>query len=74
MEQRTIPRARVFGLIVVFMWFFIGGIAHFVATEAEMRVVPPYIPWPWTAVIISGVFELLGGEHDHIQRWQSTPF
>ena len=54
------PRARIVGLIIVFLWFFIGGIAHFAATEAEMRIVPPYIPWPWTAVIVSGVFELLG--------------
>jgi uncharacterized membrane protein len=45
---------------IVFLWFFIGGIAHFVFTEAEMCIVPPYIPWPWAAVIVSGVFELLG--------------
>ena len=54
------PRACVVGLIIVFLWFFIGGIAHFAATEAEIRIVPPYIPWPSTAVIVSGVFELLG--------------
>lgn len=44
----------------VFLWFFIGGIAHFVATEAEMRIVPPYVPWPRAAVLVSGAFELLG--------------
>ncbi len=54
------PRARVVGLTVVFLWFLIGGIAHFAATETEMRIVPTYVPWPWAAVIISGVFELLG--------------
>jgi uncharacterized membrane protein len=47
-------------LAFVFLWFFIGGIAHFVFTEAEMRIVPPYIPWPREAVLVSGVFELLG--------------
>ncbi len=52
--------ARAVGLTVVFLWFFIGGIAHFIFTEAEMRIVPPYIRWPWAAVIISGVLELLG--------------
>jgi uncharacterized membrane protein len=26
----------------------------------EMRIVPPYIPWPRAAVLVSGVFELLG--------------
>ena len=48
------------GLIFVFSWFFIGGIAHFAATQTEMRIVPPYIPWPRVTVLISGVFELLG--------------
>jgi len=26
----------------------------------EMSIVPPYIPWPRAAVLVSGVFELLG--------------
>ena len=47
-------------LAFVFLWFFVGGIAHFVFTEAEMRIVPPYIPWPHEAVLASGAFELLG--------------
>jgi uncharacterized membrane protein len=45
---------------IVFLWFLIGGIAHFAVTEAEVRLVPPYIPWPLAAVWVSGVFELLG--------------
>ena len=53
-------RPRLIGLGIVFLWFFIGGIAHFAATEAEMKIVPPYIPWPRAAVLVSGVFELLG--------------
>lgn len=48
------------GLVIVFLWFLIGGIAHFVATATEMRIVPPYIPWPRATVLVSGVFELLG--------------
>ncbi len=44
----------------VFLWFSIGGAAHFVFTEAEMRIVPPWMPWPRAAVLISGGFELLG--------------
>ncbi len=54
------PQARRVGLVVVFLWFFIGGIAHFVATEVETSIVPPYIPWPRLMVLVSGVFELLG--------------
>ncbi len=53
-------RGRVLALVVVFLWFLIGGIAHFVATEAEMRIVPPFVPWPRAVVLATGVFELLG--------------
>jgi uncharacterized membrane protein len=53
-------RARRIGRTVVFVWFLIGGIAHFVATDTEVRLVPPYIPWPLAAVWVSGLFELLG--------------
>ena len=53
-------RARIAGIAIVFLWFAIGGLAHFMATETEMRIVPPYIPWPRAAVLVSGVFELLG--------------
>lgn len=53
-------REKRLGLTVVFLWFFLGGIAHFLATDAEMRIVPPYIPWPRAAVLASGAFELLG--------------
>jgi uncharacterized membrane protein len=53
-------RGRLIGLAVVFLWFSLGGIAHFAATKTEMRIVPPYIPWPRAAVLVSGVFELLG--------------
>ena len=53
-------RARRIGLALVFIWFGVGGIAHFVATDVEVRLVPPYLPWPRAAVWVSGVFELLG--------------
>lgn len=56
----SIHGTRLAGRIFVSLWFFIGGIAHFVASETEVRLVPPYIPWPHAAVWVSGVFELLG--------------
>jgi uncharacterized membrane protein len=48
------------GVGFIFLWFAIGGVAHFAATNTEMRIVPPYVPWPRAVVLISGVFELLG--------------
>lgn len=53
-------RGKRIGLVVVFLWFFIGGIAHFVATDLEVKIVPPYVPWPLAAVLVSGVLELVG--------------
>ncbi|MES3002729.1 MAG: hypothetical protein V4787_18710 [Pseudomonadota bacterium] len=60
--RRASPRriAALAGLAFVFLWFFLGAIAHFVFTEAEMRIVPDWIPWPRAAVLASGAFEMLG--------------
>jgi uncharacterized membrane protein len=44
----------------VFLWFALGGVAHFKYTASEMKIMPPNLPWPHALVIISGVFELLG--------------
>lgn len=62
-------KARLAGVAFVFLWFAIGGVAHFVATETEMRIVPPWMPWPREAVLVSGVFELLGAAG---LLWQPT--
>lgn len=53
-------RWRLAGVAFVCLWFALGGVAHFALTETEMRIVPPFISWPREAVLISGVFELLG--------------
>ena len=58
--KRQVSKGQFIGLSIVFLWFFIGGIMHFVATETEVTIVPPYIPWPLAAVLVSGLFELLG--------------
>jgi uncharacterized membrane protein len=55
-----IARGKLIGLAIVFLWFLLGGIAHFAARDLEVSIVPPYIPWPHEAVAVSGVFELLG--------------
>jgi uncharacterized membrane protein len=52
--------ARVIGLAFVFLWFFLGRIAHFTLTDTEMRIMPPYIPFPRAMVRVSGAFELPG--------------
>jgi uncharacterized membrane protein len=53
-------KLKAAGLVLVVLWFAIGGVAHFAATRLEMSIVPAYIPWPRAVVWVSGVFELLG--------------
>jgi uncharacterized membrane protein len=64
MSRRILPKgmplARSIGTAVVFLWFAVGGAAHFLATSLEAQIVPPYIPWPRATVLATGVFELLG--------------
>jgi uncharacterized membrane protein len=52
--------SRKLGIGFVFLWFFLGGIAHFAYTELEMTIMPPYVPWHREVVLFSGVCELLG--------------
>ena len=54
------PALKKVALGFVFLWFAIGGVAHFTATRLEMSIVPPWIPWPHATVLVSGFFELLG--------------
>lgn len=56
----TVERLRTAALVFVFLWFTLGGIAHFALTELEMRIVPPYIPWPRVVVLFTGALELAG--------------
>jgi len=65
---RKSGKGRIAGLAFVFLWFFIGGIMHFVATDTEARIVPPWMPWPVAAVLVSGVFELLGAAGILVRR------
>ncbi len=60
MTARTSSLLRRAALALVFLWFFLGGIAHFVFTDSEMRIVPPSIPSPHAVVLLTGVLELLG--------------
>jgi uncharacterized membrane protein len=58
--MRTGTALQRAAFVLVFLWFAIGGYFHFAATTSEMRIMPPYIPWPRATVLVSGVFELLG--------------
>lgn len=51
---------RIAGLALVFVWFFLGGIGHFVFTDAFTSIVPPYVSFPREVVLATGVCEIAG--------------
>lgn len=57
--SRSISPLKIAVLAIVFLWFFGGGIGHFVVTDFFISIVPPYIPFPRAVVYLSGVIELV---------------
>ncbi len=43
------------------MLFVFSGTMHFVAFRHYLAIMPPYIPYGWQLVYLSGVLEILGG-------------
>jgi uncharacterized membrane protein len=55
----AMPTKKI-ALAIVFTWFFIGGLGHFIAPNFFLKIIPPSLPLRLEAVYISGFFELLG--------------
>lgn len=58
--MKHVLTAKNLGLAVIFLWFMLGGIAHFTHPEFFVAIMPPAVPWHLEIVYISGVFEILG--------------
>lgn len=41
--------------------FVVAGTNHFLNPSFYMKIMPPYLPWHWELVILSGVFEMVLG-------------
>ena len=48
-------------LLIISILFITGGISHFVVTDSFVMAMPDYLGYHKELVIISGVFEILGG-------------
>lgn len=47
-------------LLVISLFFFAGGLAHFVFTDFFVMAMPDYLGYHQELVLISGIFELAG--------------
>jgi len=54
-------KARRITRIILASLFLFAGALHLANPALFLPLMPPFIPFPFAAIIISGVFELLGG-------------
>ena len=64
-SSRPVPartlRIKAITRVVLALLMVVAGILHFVATDAYVRITPPYLPLHRGLVYATGVFEILGG-------------
>jgi uncharacterized membrane protein len=53
-------RVKQIGPWFVSALFLTSGVSHFLLTRFFVAIVPPYLPWPYAAVYVSGAFEIAG--------------
>ena len=68
MEDRGRRIAR-WGLIA---FFGLAGVAHLVVTDSMVRIVPGWVPWPRSVVIVTGLCELAGAVGLATWRWRKA--
>jgi len=51
----------VFSRTALAVFFIVAGIAHFIMPGPYLAIMPPYIPWPDSMVMLSGAAEIMGG-------------
>lgn len=61
---------KLAGLVFVCLWFAVGGVGHFIATQSFVRIVPPYVPAPLVVVYVTGVFEVLAAIALWVPAWR----
>lgn len=69
-RDSLLTHSKTAAIAFVFIWFFVGGLGHFVAPDFFIKIVPPYVPYPEAAVYVSGVFELLGAAGLLLPQWR----
>jgi uncharacterized membrane protein len=55
------PRLRAALRWILAALMVVAGVAHFATPEPFVRIVPAWLPFPLALVLVSGVFEILGG-------------
>ncbi|WP_375393815.1 DoxX family protein [uncultured Sphingomonas sp.] len=76
MEQRVdgggAERRRTIARWLLASFYAVAGVGHLLATDAMVRIVPDWVPFPQAVVIATGVCELAGVVALLTPRWRRT--
>jgi uncharacterized membrane protein len=61
MQKQSSQRLELVSRALMSLVYVAGGIGHFVMPQFYLRIMPPWIPWHWWMVMISGVAEVALG-------------
>ena len=70
MDARAEGRGRRLARYLLAAFYALAGVAHFVGTDAMVRIVPSWVPAPRAVVIATGVAELVGAAGLMTTRWR----
>lgn len=69
------PTFKLITKVIFGLLFVAAGVNHLVKTQFYLSIMPPYLPWPYALVIISGVAEVMLGvglmvpKLSHLAAW-----
>jgi uncharacterized membrane protein len=52
-------KGKILGVVIVFIWFFWGGVMHFINPDFFVAIMPPYIGYHLEIVYILGAIGVL---------------
>ena len=60
-DRMTMKLIKQITKVIFALFFIVAGVNHFVDTPFYESITPPYLPWPYALVIISGIAEIVLG-------------
>ncbi len=52
-------RIKLIGLYLMAAFYLFTGVSHLLKTEDFIKVIPPFLPWPYAIAILSGAAEII---------------
>ncbi len=65
----TLQRVSLYGLGLLFI---AAGVNHFINPDFYLEMMPPYLPWHFELVILSGVLEVVAGLGVFVVRFRKA--